>query len=425
LRPARKEKRMIKKIALLILISVLTTLPILSASENQGETLIKSAESAYKACSSYSDETSIRFSVKMGAKSDNQQTEYLWSFAKPAKLAVAVQKNGNGLSLFSDGETLTSYIAKENRYTAEKAPADLGMLIAASPVGQNLTIGDGIFAVKFLHKDFWNQLTKTFTKIEYVGEEVLDSISTDHIRLHHSSGRMAMDVFLDQSSHLVVRCSGDIGPLMQMSASAQQPQGSQPPSFLIEESHRNISVNKPVKDEIFKFTPPADAKKVETLFESEQPAAPKPGNKAADFTIQSLEQNKTLKLEDYKGKVIMLDFWATWCGPCRMEMPALQKVHISNKDKDFVFIAVNVREPMQKVADFIAKQKFTFAVGMDADGQMAMKYGVSAFPTLFLIDKKGTVQAVHMGYDPNIEKTLQQEIDSLLSGKDLEGAKKP
>jgi len=98
-----------------------------------------------------------------------------------------------------------------------------------------------------------------------------------------------------------------------------------------------------------------------------------------------------VKFSDFKGKIVFLNFWATWCPPCRFEMPAMEKLHKKLKDKDFVMLAVDLQEPASVVKKYFKKHKLTFISLMDADGELSGLFGVRSIPTTFILDKEGRI----------------------------------
>ena len=115
-----------------------------------------------------------------------------------------------------------------------------------------------------------------------------------------------------------------------------------------------------------------------------------------DFTLQDLDGNK-VSLKDYRGKALMLNFWATWCPPCRREMPSMEKLYsIIDKDKIDI-LAVNIQEKKNTVSDFISKNNYTFPVLVDEEGKAASIYQIRSIPTTFIIDKKGYLRAMLTG----------------------------
>ena len=115
------------------------------------------------------------------------------------------------------------------------------------------------------------------------------------------------------------------------------------------------------------------------------------GNKAADFSLKDLS-GKTVKLSDYKGKVVLLNFWASWCPPCREEMPSIQKLYARMKGKKFSILAVSVdRGGENSVRRFIKEAGYEFKILLDPEGEAASRYSVGGIPATFIIDKKGEI----------------------------------
>lgn len=121
---------------------------------------------------------------------------------------------------------------------------------------------------------------------------------------------------------------------------------------------------------------------------SRPPAA---GMPAAGFSLTDL-QGKAHSLEQYRGKVVLVNFWATWCKPCTSEMPAMQTVYDQLRDKDFVVLAVNELEDEAKVREHIQQYKHTFPVLLDRENRVANQYGVFGLPVSVFIDQHGVVQ---------------------------------
>ncbi len=101
--------------------------------------------------------------------------------------------------------------------------------------------------------------------------------------------------------------------------------------------------------------------------------------------------DKQVTLADFKGKIVFLNFWTTWCPECRIEMPLMEKLHKRFKDKDFAIVAVNLREPATQVKKFFDKHKLTFTALLDSKGKIGARFGVRAVPTTFILDKEGGI----------------------------------
>ena len=131
----------------------------------------------------------------------------------------------------------------------------------------------------------------------------------------------------------------------------------------------------------------------------EQATLVKDGQKAPNFEVQMFD-GSTIKLSDLKGKVVLLNFWATWCPPCRAELARVEKDIIEKfKGQDFVFIPVSRGEKKETVAAFREKMGYTFPMGLDTDSRVYGEYAKTYIPRNFLIDKEGKVVKASVGYD--------------------------
>ena len=129
---------------------------------------------------------------------------------------------------------------------------------------------------------------------------------------------------------------------------------------------------------------------------------------AADFTLQDMS-GKSITLSDYKGKVVVLEFWATWCPPCRASVPGLEKLHTTFKDKGVAVLAVSVDQGgWDEVRSFIASNGITYTVLKGTD-DVAAEYQVRSIPMLLVIDKQGNIakRYLGMGYDDELEKDIK------------------
>lgn len=123
--------------------------------------------------------------------------------------------------------------------------------------------------------------------------------------------------------------------------------------------------------------------------------APIIGAHAPDFTTETLD-GKTVNLKSLRGKPVVLNFWATWCPPCRAEMPMLQQAYDSHKGQ-YTMLAVNDGEPTNQVQAFIQEKGFTFTVLLDPGQRIVRKYQIQGFPTTFFIDSQGVIRYMHVG----------------------------
>ena len=105
----------------------------------------------------------------------------------------------------------------------------------------------------------------------------------------------------------------------------------------------------------------------------------------------------TIRLADFRGKVVFLNFWATWCPPCIIEMPPMEKLHRRYKDKDFAMVAINLQETDAQVKSFFDRYKLSFTALLDSNGEVATWFGVASLPTTFVLDKEGRIIGSALG----------------------------
>lgn len=150
-----------------------------------------------------------------------------------------------------------------------------------------------------------------------------------------------------------------------------------------------------------------------TFFACIQPSGTaEAGMKAPDFSLKDVNGN-VVTLSNYRGKVVLIDFWATWCPPCRMELPHFKKIHQKYADKNFVILGIAIDDDA-KVKKFVQKEKIPFTIA-HGDRETAKAYNVRAFPTTFLLDTEGNVKYNWVGYKD--QAVFEKAIDKLLTEK--------
>ena len=133
---------------------------------------------------------------------------------------------------------------------------------------------------------------------------------------------------------------------------------------------------------------------------------------AKDFTLKDIT-NKKVNLKSFRGKVVMLNFWATWCTPCRMEMPSMEKLHQQFKDKGFVIISVASGDSREEVSSFMKEYRLTFPALLDNDYEVSDEYKVWAVPTTYFLNKKGEIIGKAQGSRDWSTKAATQYISSI------------
>jgi thiol-disulfide isomerase/thioredoxin len=185
---------------------------------------------------------------------------------------------------------------------------------------------------------------------------------------------------------------------LQMEMAMTMAMGSMPPmSTKMKTVKKGLKIDEPVPDSLFTFTPPADAKEVKELsmFSGSLPKPELAGKEAPAFEVKGLD-GKPYSLGSLKGKPVLLDFWATWCGPCRQSAPVVEK--IAREHKDLFVLGVDTGEDRATVEEFLKRSPLPYAAALSGDSGILEAYKISAYPTFVLIGPDGKVAAEEIGF---------------------------
>jgi peroxiredoxin len=301
-------------------------------------------------------------------------------------------------SRVSDGKTISWYMRELEAYDSLPAAPTIDALLMNDRLADN-TIASALFT-----NDGFERLTESFLTARIAGERSDRGTTCTVVQVTEENG----------TSELLIRNGEE--PLIQTFTHRGE-KSSVTMTFL------KWEVNKPIPEELFKFIPPADAQKISSVEDElrrlsgdDYPALKLLGAAPPPFELPALGGD-TVSLSKHLGKnIIVLDFWATWCPPCRAALPGLVEVTDSLADKGVVFYAINLRENEGVVRDFMKKQKKQFLVLMD-NGDVAAAYKVEPIPQTVIIGANGTVQAVHFGFTNR--QLIRRELDMLLTGRNL------
>jgi peroxiredoxin len=138
-----------------------------------------------------------------------------------------------------------------------------------------------------------------------------------------------------------------------------------------------------------------------------------PAGLAPDFTLRAAD-GKNLRLREQRGQVVLVNFWATWCGPCKQEMPHLNRLYEKYRASGFVLLAVNVDEEPRLAVGTAQRMGLKFPVLLDGDKKVSKLYDLSSMPSTVMIDRDGRVRHVHLGYRDGVEELYEKQIRELV-----------
>lgn len=134
---------------------------------------------------------------------------------------------------------------------------------------------------------------------------------------------------------------------------------------------------------------------------------------AHDFTLKALD-GSNVKLSELRGEVVMINFWASWCGPCRQEMPLLDALYQKYKDYGFTLLGINVDENREAAEKLLGQVPVSFPVLFDPTSSVTELYDVDAMPSTILVDRDGNMRYLHRGYKPGYEKYYDDQVKALV-----------
>jgi thiol-disulfide isomerase/thioredoxin/outer membrane lipoprotein-sorting protein len=315
---------------------------------------------------------------------------------RPKQFVVRVSQNGKTIYSFtSDGKTFTTYDVQNKSYQQQEVSADSPL------VGGHLQFAG--FAAMAMEPQYGKMLEgffqQSFDRAQAKGKQKVGNVPCRVVELTGKGGTMTL--YLGEKDGLVYRMV------------YKMPDGD-----TYEETVTALQLNPAIQKSVFAFNPPAGAKKAEPAKAEEaarDDTSSLKGAQASDFTLTDTEGNE-VSLNSLRGKVVFIDFWATWCPPCRESLPHTQSLsqHEKVKSGDLVVLAVNAREDLDTVKKFMQDNNYSFRVLLDKDGKVMDSFKVRGIPTFVVIDREGKVAWVQVGFMPGSEKAMEDAVTQAL-----------
>ena len=208
--------------------------------------------------------------------------------------------------------------------------------------------------------------------------------------------------WVDKSTSLVLKES--------QSTKMKMPTMDAPQTTTTTSTYSVARINEDLPDKLFRFDPPEGAAEVAEFTSPFGGGSVLVGRHMPEFVLQDLSGKETAA-SSFQGKPVLLNFWATWCAPCREQMPKIQELQRVLADKGLVVLAINDGEPAETARKYIDEHQYTFRVLLDRDKALAGKFSVSAIPAVFLIDRDGIVRAQYTGYSSALD--LREELKKI------------
>ncbi len=257
-----------------------------------------------------------------------------------------------------------------------------------------------------------DKLLKVTDDAEKLEDVDLDGKSYAQLKLSLESGHSVITVLVDPETHLIRRATADLKEWLEQSGAKEVKRAV----AII--NYSKINTEPKFADDQFAWTPPQNSSDVASQRNQEEASGKElAGQQAPEFQLTTLD-GKTISLSELRGKVVVLDFWASWCPPCQESLPHLGKLYRDHKpDENVQVYAVNVNEDRENVQSFITSRAIQVPVLIDADGSVAKQYQVGGIPKTVIIGKDGRIAKVFSGFGDDTYDQIRQEITAAAKGQ--------
>lgn len=343
------------------------------------------------------------------------------SVARPNRIAMAIEGSEGSALVVSDGRWITTYDRARNQYVTEPAPSDLdGLLLdGGSSVGATSLPAMTVSLVPAAEVLLGSRPDQALLRgaDESVTATLARAGGSWYHRIQASGRTRVVEAWVRaEEPHLLVA----LDVRSRRPAESKAGRDASDLGLGLHVYYADWRLNPEQPREEFVFDAPEGAVQVAPSFGSlsGQPHALL-GKKAPPFDLELLSGGRFSLSERLGRHIVVLNFWATWCTPCRRELPLLWEAIQNYANEGVEFCAVNVSESADVVAEYLSAQGLACPVALDLDGNVAEAYELDSLPQTVVIGTDRNVQAVHVGYVPGGVERIRGQIDALLAGRDL------
>ena len=311
----------------------------------------------------------------------------------------------------STGQKLYTYQAEQNAYTLNDAPKDrVASKDLPEDLAQLLSSQDPSLMMA-ISKSPADELLNGVTDASKEDDATIADSACPTLKLEQKD-KSIVHISADPQTHLLRQIRFDLKDTLK----ERRPDLSR--ALITIDYTKSEPDGAAAADQLFAWAPPPGAKDAAAMA-SAQPmddtkASELEGKAAPNFKLEGMD-GKSVSVEDLKGKPVVLDFWATWCPPCRASLPHLDELYKKEKGNGLVVYAVNLQEEKGDVADFVKETHLSVPILLDSAGKAAAQYGATSIPETVVIDRDGKVVKVFIGFDPESSpKELQKAVEKAM-----------
>jgi len=346
--------------------------------------LLERVAETYKNLTSYQFDFTLLTEIRSATGRKSVETHIDLTNVRPDKLRLLISGGLGELQVYSNGTVSWVFVPPLKQYTrttagSVKKPAADGSSrfaeIAMQVPKQFARISAGVHVARSLRTE---KLVLGGTPAECVVVEV-------ELEEQDPGEKRVRTYWIDPKRNLVLKAV-QFDMLPSEDANALETE--------ITTTFRKVDINPSIPDSLFEFKPQPDAKEV-TTFRTSRPSALAIGSEAGDFQLKDLN-GREIQLKKLRGNVVLLNFWATWCGPCRLEMPVIEKLHRQFQGKGLQVFGVN-DEDAETIRDYVTEHEYSFPTLVDENQQVMSLYRIRGIPTMVVIDREGKIAQYRLG----------------------------